>query len=147
MSDATDHSWEQLPLRYTFYQDSPCDVGSAIKTRQRLSKAIEPGLYKYVIDQDGQMWVGVDKISTPNHSSLVGKGQPVRAAGNIRITINGLVHLNTFSGHYMVEVPFDAVEEKLFLKLIRSCVEAAGFECGQVSGDTSPLPKPQRNER
>ncbi len=92
------------------------------------------------------MWVGVDKISTPNHSSLVGKGEPERAAGNIRITSTGVVHLNTFSGHYMVEVQFDAVEEQLFLKLIRSCVEAAGFECGQVSGDTSPLPKPKRGE-
>lgn len=144
MGNPTDNPWARLPLRHSFYQDSPCDVGSAIVTRQPLSNAIEPGLYKYVIDEGGEMWVGVDKPSTPNHSSLVGKGAPVRAAGNIRITSNGVVHLNTFSGHYMVEVPFNDFEERVFIELIRQQIEAAGFECGQISGDTSPLPKPKR---
>lgn len=146
MSDSVDHEWESLPLRYSFYQDSPCDVGSALNTRQPLTPIIESGLYKFVIDRDGRMWIGADKPSTPNHSSLVGKGEAVRAAGNIRITPAGVVHLNTFSGHYMVEVPFSEEEEGIFLELIHRYIDATGFKCGQITGDTSPLPKPRRGE-
>ncbi|HYE21632.1 MAG TPA: hypothetical protein VEA69_24515 [Tepidisphaeraceae bacterium] len=133
------HHWSTFPLRLAQSPDPPGVAGAALRTRQPLSRATPPGLYKFVVDAAGHLWVGVDVETAIQHTSLVPPGQPVRAAGNILITADGTTHANARSGHYITESPFTPAEEPAFLDAIRAEITAAGLTPGQLFGGDQPL--------
>lgn len=65
-----------------------------------LAKLLESeGQYIYVILQDGRMILGTFEWGRVHHSSLAA-GEPVLAAGNIRISRGKIVLVDNMSGHY-----------------------------------------------
>jgi hypothetical protein len=59
------------------------------------------GVYMYVVDKDGKMWIGKRAGTNMPHPTLIGGTNPhVQAAGMIRIEAGKIVEINNHSGHY-----------------------------------------------
>lgn len=109
--------WRQLPLRANFYGAEPGVAGTNVAARLALTPDVKPGVYMYVVDGKGKMWLLLAG-NDPKHRSIVPAGARVRAAGWLKVTVNRLANINTRSGHYMQEQPFTAQEELTWLQAI-----------------------------
>jgi hypothetical protein len=135
--------WSRTELRQNDYRGQPGEAafeGAAVNSRVPL-KGAKPGLYKYVIDSEGRMWLG-EIESTPQHSSLVPAGEKVYAEGYARVNLDGTVSVNGSSGHYMAENPILPPQEGAWVDAMGGTIKDAGFAPGKVTPGESPLPEP-----
>lgn len=129
--------WAGLPHRTSIYGDSDALAGSFVGERIALSRLVPDGVYKFVVDVNGQMWLGSPSNDFA-HSALVPRGEPVKSAGYIAIR-NGRANVNSRSGHYMAHQPVrredvDAYAHALLMTLRSASIELVNIQIGGGPG-------------
>lgn len=91
--------WDDLPLLTS--RDGPLEAlaGSNLSGRIAGNSKVPDGVYKFVVDKNGKVWLQGVADDLP-HSALVPKGEQVRGAGYIAIK-KGRANISGRSGHYM----------------------------------------------
>ncbi|MCO5164767.1 MAG: DUF6531 domain-containing protein [Planctomycetes bacterium] len=115
--------------------------GSARGRRIPLEQA-RPGPYRYIVDLDGRVWLDRFQLDG-KHSWIANPGEPVRGAGELAITTDGVVHSNARSGHYVARDPFvpETPEAKAYARAMRETIARAGFKPGEVGAGGEALPR------
>jgi len=98
-------NWKGLPLRESAAGKDEPEAGTFVR-RIPLSKNTPDGIYKFVVDEYGDIWLARVSEDVP-HSALVPRGALVYGAGYCAIR-NGTANVNGRSGHYMAENPLRA---------------------------------------
>jgi hypothetical protein len=122
--------WQSVSLRTNGYLGAEGEAalqGAAVNTRLRLSARVPAGRYMYAIDSEGKMWLAPIQEGI-GHSSLVPANAQVRAAGNIVITQDGHVAVNSASGHYMQQRPILAADEAAWRAAMEATLREAGLK-------------------
>ncbi len=118
-------AWDDLPLRSNSYGAAEQAAGSFVGQRLAASSDIPDGLYKFVVDVDGKVWLARSADDVP-HSALIPSGQQVRGAGYVFIK-NGRANVNGRSGHFMAEQPVMPNQVTLYDKAIRDTFSQHGI--------------------
>jgi hypothetical protein len=118
--------WDELPLLRNSYGAAEAAAGSFVSKRIAASNSVTEGVYKFVVDKEGKIWLAKVTEDIP-HSALVPKGEGVRGAGYVAVK-NGKANVNGRSGHYMAETPLLGEKARLYDKAIRQTFKDHGIE-------------------
>lgn len=118
--------WKGLRLLKNSFGSAEEMAGSFVTRRIPLSNTTPDGLYLFVVDQKGKVWLS-PVTEDLKHSALVPQGAKVRGAGYVALK-DGRANVNGRSGHYMAERPFIGKEIALYDKAIRTTFLEQGVE-------------------
>ncbi len=118
--------WDELPLLRNARGAGEAAAGSFVGKRIAASNSVPEGVYKFVVDKDGKIWLAQVTEDIP-HSALVPKGDGVRGAGYVAVK-NGRANVNGRSGHYMAETPLLGEKARLYDRAIRQTFKDHGID-------------------
>lgn len=83
-------------------------------------------VYIYIMDKEGNFYIGRQVVNHFHHSSFFG-GEPIAAAGQIRVRNGKLTYIDNQSGHY---TPNQELLAQALVSLRRQGVDINGVEVG-----------------